>query len=461
MKSFMIAKSRNIVGANSLTAFVPELWAQEGLIVLEENLTMVPLIHRDFSNIVAKFGETIHTRRPAKLESSRKAINTDVTTSDVSATDVEVKLDQWHHISFIIDDSEASKSFQDLIATYLVPAVQGIARNIDLGLLAQKYQFLENNVGKLGTALDKDILIDLDTKMNELLIPEDTRFCNITSAAKGQILKVDDFTQAHILGDDGSALRTASVGELLGVQYLHSQNNREITSGNTVQTFAVDNIAGYDVGETDIDVDGLSATITAGAWCTIAGDMTPQKIIALTGAPTTAIEISPGLQSAVVNNAAVTVYTPGEVNGALSEDEEGEIVVDEFTVAPQTGQLIDFSADYDLDETYGICQPTPTTTSVWLDRLLADDIANDEAACIGPAGNFSFAWHPHALAIVSRPLQLPPTNTGALSSVQASNGLGIRVTISYDAVKQGVRVTVDLLCGYKVLNADLGVLVYS
>jgi len=463
MKNWIAAPGWSTVGVNSVSAFVPEVWAQEGLMVLEQNLIMAGLVHRDFEDEVAKFGETIHTRRPAKLYSRRKTVSTAVTNSDVAATDVEVKLDQWHHISFIIDDSEASKSFQDLVKIYLEPAIQGIARNIDLGLGAQKYQFLANNVGKLGTSLTKSSLVALDTKFNQLLTPDSPRYCSITSAAKGQVLNVDDFTQAHILGDEGTALRTASVGELLGTQYIHSQNNREITSGNTTQAFLINEGDGYVAGSTSLTIDGLSATIVDGSWLTVAGDMTPQKVVTVTGAPTTAVVVSPGLTSAVVNDAAVTVYSPGAINllAGYSADEEGELAVDGFTVAPQVGQLIDFSGAYDADEIYGVCEPTPTTTAIWLDRLLASGVANDAPACIGPAGNFNFAWHPNAIALVSRPLALPPAGLGAASSVQANNGLGIRVTISYDAENQGVRVTVDLLCGYKVLDTDLGVLVYS
>ncbi len=35
---------------NNLDAFIPELWAQEGLVMLEENMVMANMVHRDFED---------------------------------------------------------------------------------------------------------------------------------------------------------------------------------------------------------------------------------------------------------------------------------------------------------------------------------------------------------------------------------------------------------------------------
>jgi len=37
----------------------------------------------------------------------------------------------------------------------------------------------------------------------------------------------------------------------------------------------------------------------------------------------------------------------------------------------------------------------------------------------------------------------------------------LRVTITYDGEKQGHLVTVDILCGVKVLNTDLGGVIFG
>jgi len=53
--------------ANDNDAFIPEIWAMEGLRILEANLVMAGLVHRDFSASVANFGDVVNTRRPANF----------------------------------------------------------------------------------------------------------------------------------------------------------------------------------------------------------------------------------------------------------------------------------------------------------------------------------------------------------------------------------------------------------
>ena len=134
------------------------------------------------------------------------------------------------------------------------------------------------------------------------------------------------------------------------------------------------------------------------------------------------------------------------------------MVIDGFSVTPQVGQLISIAADAPL---YG-AMATPTTTAMLLNRSLETAIAvDDDVVGIGPAGNYSFAFHPHAIALVTRPLVLPRSNNGVDSFVASYNGLSLRVTMQYDMTVQGTRVTVDVLCGVKTLDVNLGCVMFS
>jgi len=114
--------------ANSNDAFVPEMWALEGLAVLEESMIMAGLVHRDFQNEVANYGDVVNTRRPGTFKAKRKTDADSIALQDANATNVQVPLNQHFYISFTIKDGEASKSFQDLLQIYVVPGMQGIAR---------------------------------------------------------------------------------------------------------------------------------------------------------------------------------------------------------------------------------------------------------------------------------------------------------------------------------------------
>jgi hypothetical protein len=442
---------------NDLDAFVPELWAQESLMVLENNLVLGNLVHRDFENMIARFGDVVNTRRPGSFVSKRKGAHDNVTTQDATATNVPVPLDQHHHVSFVIYDGEESKGFKNLVVEYLVPAMQAVAQGIDEVIAGQSYAFLANSVGRLGVLPTKSTVIAARTLLTNNKAPLDGRNFVMTPNVEGGILDIADFTTADKVGDEGSAMREASIGRRLGFSFLTSQNMPSISAGNTVVTGAVNNSSGYAAGTTSITVDGLSAAITAGTWCTIAGDDYPQMITGSTGGSTpTAIVITPGLKRAVANDAVLTMYTPGAINlsAGYAAGWVKDIAVDAFSVAPQKGQLVTFGSGATVTK-YGLLS-TPTTTSILPSRPLTTLAANDSVVGIGPAGEYNFAFHRNALSLVTRPLATPMQGTGALSYVASYRGLSVRVTITYDGEAQGHRVTVDLLAGVATLDTNLG-----
>lgn len=129
---------------NSLDAWVPEVWAQETLAILEEQMVIGNLCHRDFNDEISEFGNTVNTRRPNEYIAKRKGVNDDVTVQASSATNIAVVLNQHIHTSFTIKDKEQTLSFQDLIRVYLNPAALSIAQKIDRILMGQVYQYFVN-----------------------------------------------------------------------------------------------------------------------------------------------------------------------------------------------------------------------------------------------------------------------------------------------------------------------------
>jgi hypothetical protein len=281
----------------------------------------------------------------------------------------------------------------------------------------------------------------------------------VTPASEAYLLDIDDFIQADKRGDGGNALQEANLGRVLGFNTFMCQNASSVAAGNTTVAGAVNMSTGYAAGSTTLTVDTFSTELTNGSWCTVAGDMTPQLITAHVGNPTTQITITPGLKYAVVNDAAVTVYSPGAVNllAGYAANWAKAITVDGFTVAPRTGQLTSFGTTY--ANRYSTLS-TPTTTSILLDRPLTSALSNNDVVGIGPAGDYNFAFHRNAVALVSRPLAMPMTEL-ARASVANYNGLSVRVVITYDGTKQGHLVTVDLLCGVATLDTNLGAVMFA
>lgn len=455
-----------VFDGNSIDALIPEVWAAEALMVLEANAVAAGLVYRDFEPEIAQFGDTVNAHRPAKFVAKRKGYDNDVVTQAATAENIPVVLNQHLYTSFIIKDGEESKSFKSLVDMYLTPALEAINQAMDIMVLSQVYHFMDNAVGKLGTALTATEIIEVETKFNTLHVPPGRRWGLLTPQAKGQVSSIDKFTDANRIGDDGTMIRQGALGYLFGTQWTMAHNAPSIAATETPLTSAVNLTAGYAAGSTSLVVTAFTTEWDAyvGGWCTIAGDMTPQKIISATDITET-IVISPGLRRAVVDTAVITAYKAGAItaDGALTMTEAGQVVpilYDGFDVAPQQGQLMSISTvgaveDWDV-ESHASLQG-PTTGSALLDTPLEALHLENALVGVGPVGNYSFCFHPEAIALVTRPLATPRAGTGALSAVANFNGLSIRVVITYDGVKQGHLVTVDMLAGIKVLNLDLGI----
>jgi len=454
------------VFANDLDAFIPELWAQEGLMLLENNMVAGNLVHRDFENQIAQFGDIVNTRLPANFVGKRKTDADSVTVQDAVTPNVAVPLNQHLHTSFLVKDGEESKGFQSLRDNLLAPAMLSLGQMVDEVVMTQAYQFLSNSVGGLGVTPTKETVIAVRNKLNQNKVPMQGRNLIITPQTEADLLAIDSFVTADKVGDEGSALREGSLGRKYGILHWMSQNTPSVpggVSGNTILTDLAINLgAGYPKGTTVMTIDGRVAgtAIQSGSWITIAGDDTPQRVVSSVGAGTpTSITVTPGLASAVADDAAITEYVPGQVNfgAGYALGYAKDLVIDGFAIAPNTGQLMSIAPAVatGAEPTYG-AMSTPTTTALLLNRPLEVAAVDDHFVAPGPAGNYNFAFHRQALALVTRPLAAPAAGTGALSFVANFNGLSMRVVMTYDGEKQGHLVTCDLLCGVKVLDVALG-----
>lgn len=462
MQSIKILQSNRVFAAvytQDVSAYDPKFWANESLAILEENMVMGNLVHRDFEPIIARFGDTVNTRRPGEFVAKRKTATDDVTVQDATATNVQVPLNQHIHVSFMIRDGEESISMKDLVAEYMAPAMLAQARIVDQILLGQCYQFLANAYGginKLTTSNVVDYVTGIRNVQNQKKAYVDGRNLILTPNSETTFLNTTQFTDANRVGDDGTALREASLGRKFGYDIFMCQNASSIAAGNTAKTGAVNLSAGYAVGTTVLTVNTFTNAVATSSWCFIDGDDTPQQITAHTEtlSATTSITISPGLRKAVVNTAAITVLTPGAVNfsAGYAAGWSKEIVVNTFSVAPQVGQSVTFAAQ---TAKYTIIQVN-ALIGITLDRPLDAAIANSDAVNILPRGEYNFAFHRNALALVCRPLAQPRPGIGATSAVVNLNGLSVRATISYNGTKQGTLVTLDCLLGVAILDTNLG-----
>lgn len=456
-------------------AWVPELWAQETLALLEENMVIGRLVYTDFEDEIKSFGDTVNTRKPGEFTAKRKGVNDDVTVQNATAVKVAVVLNQHVHTSFMIKDGEESKSFKDLVVEYLRPAAKSLATQIDRVLLGQVIQFRANQ-----TALDpvspaddiKDLILDLREVMNVNKVPVDGRNLILTTKTETEALKLDLFISADKIGDDGTAMRKASLGEKLGFSTFMCQN-----TPSSLSTGYTDGTAG---NPGSIDNGNITAGSTSFTMTTDSSAILPGMYVQFTDAcggiyrvvssSATTMVLDQGIISDIADDQLVRYYTLGAVDidgdsaTAYPAGYEKAINVAAGGVIPTVGQFVGFTTSGNVlySGEYAIIDVEAGAGTgdyyITLDRPLDVALAstNGDKICYGPRGQYNFAFDRNALALVVRPLAIPQEGTGAKAGVASYNDLSMRITITYEGRGQGHLVTCDLLCGVKVLDVDRG-----
>lgn len=78
------------------TFLTPKIIAQEALMVLENQLTMANLVHRDYSKEFVKVGDSITIRKPARF--SAKNFTGQVHSQNITEGSAVVKMDRFRDV---------------------------------------------------------------------------------------------------------------------------------------------------------------------------------------------------------------------------------------------------------------------------------------------------------------------------------------------------------------------------
>ncbi len=223
------------------TMYPPEVWAIESLLVLRDNLLMAGLVHRAFENEVARFGDTVRTRKPQKLTvqdfSAQSGTNADLTTlltvENLNAREITVVLDQHVYTSFIVEDRDAATSIKDLREEFIVPAIDPISQRVDDDVMTEYTTGTDvdsntvtgiaaDTVGA-GAAMDEADIIEARRQLNTNQCPQGGRNMVLGTQHEADMLGRALFHQANTAGST-QALREANLGRAFGFETFLSQN---------------------------------------------------------------------------------------------------------------------------------------------------------------------------------------------------------------------------------------------
>lgn len=374
------------------TFLTPKIIAREALMQLRANCVMSGLVYRDYSSeFVAGVGDTVTIRKPASFEAKEFNRANGITIQDATESGIDVKLDKLLDVSFEVTAEQLTMDIADFSTQLLQPAMQSFAQKIDLYLLGL-YSDVPDNSGTAGTTPSTIAAItDVRQVLNENLVPLTNRRLVIDPAAENNFLQISTFHEAEKVGDNGTALREASLGRKFGFDIYSDQNVLTHTKG----TLAVGGgtnpkihpKAAGDIGDTE-----LTLSVSGGT--------------------------SPTLTGTLKKGDNITIGTNAYMVTKDATAASNEIAVE---IAP----------------------------------ALKADIATTDAVTVGGSYAANLAFHRNAFALVTRPLALPKGLADGQKAVVSYDGFGLRVIYDYNSQYKKDVVSIDMLCGVKTLDARL------
>lgn len=205
------------------TILTPDIIAREALMVLRNNAVMANLVHRDYSeDFVGAVGDTITVRKPATFVANEYD-GAKITVQDATETAVPVVMDKHLDVSFAVTAKQMTMDIADFSKQLLVPAMQAFADKVDKLLIALESEATSRHPHADGAIAPADLIAARKFLTENAAPLADRRFvCGAT--AEADLLGNDLFVNADKVGDNGTALREASLGRKFGMDCYVDQN---------------------------------------------------------------------------------------------------------------------------------------------------------------------------------------------------------------------------------------------
>lgn len=201
----------------------PSIIAREALMVLRNNAVLANLVHRDYSSeFVNGVGDTISIKKPATFQA--KEFIDEINLQDATETSIPVKMNKHLDVSFAVTSEELTLDIVDFSEQLLVPAMQAFADKIDKYIIALEKDVKTNRVAHENGPITPADIIAARKMLGDSSTPLSGRKLVIGTAAEADLLNTELFVSAEKVGDDGTALREASLGRKFGFDTYVDQN---------------------------------------------------------------------------------------------------------------------------------------------------------------------------------------------------------------------------------------------
>lgn len=244
------------------TLLTPSIVAKEALMVLESNLTMVPLVHADYSSEFAQVGDTVTIRKPAKFVAQNFTGTTSV--QDITEGSVAVKMDRFRDVTANVTSKQMTLDIKDFSAQVIEPAMRSLAQAVDTDLLTVGVENAGTSVSATSSPTNLADIASLAKVLDLNKVPVSERRLILRPEHKYSYIITDNMSKVSYAGDN-EALRRYEIGNIYGFDSFMSQNApycAAATSG-TATAYKVTATAGQSTVALS-DLNSASATIKEG-----------------------------------------------------------------------------------------------------------------------------------------------------------------------------------------------------
>lgn len=244
------------------TFLTPEVVAKEALMVLQSNLVMADLVHRDYADEFVAVGDTISVRKPAKFVAKNFTGHT--AAQDITEGSVPVKMDRFRDVTVAVTSKQMTLDIADFSAQVITPAMQAIAQAVDEDLLAVGVENAGFVKAGSGNAADLADIAELAKKMDLNKVPAQDRHLVLHPAHKYRYALTDNLSNVSYAGDN-QTLRDALLGRVYSLDTYMDQNapDTNAAAAGTATAFKVTGTAGQSKVALS-GVSGSSATVKTG-----------------------------------------------------------------------------------------------------------------------------------------------------------------------------------------------------
>lgn len=206
------------VTVTTAAVFIPEVWSNDILRVVEANLVIGPRVH-NYSANVQKKGDVIHVPSITEIAAAAKAAGTDVSFTANTETEIQIAIDQHYAAAVKIEDIAEIQAQADLMSEYTSAIGYAVAKQMDASLATLGAGFSQTT-GTTNTAITDAVILRSIQYLDDANAPFTQRHFVIKPSAKKDILSLDKFVLFQNTGavNGSSRVMNGVLGEVYGVE---------------------------------------------------------------------------------------------------------------------------------------------------------------------------------------------------------------------------------------------------